>query len=104
MDELTLDGKIYISSKHAAKITGYAKDYVGQLCREGRVEARLVGRNWYILKSAIEKHRFAANAPETKEPEPAAKIFAPDTWEAPTYKIEEEILDLPSINKLAEGI
>ncbi len=58
MDELTLDDKIYISSKRAAAITGYAKDYVGQLCREGRVEARLVGRSWYVLEDSIRSHRF----------------------------------------------
>ncbi len=59
MDELTLDGKIYWSSKKAATVTGYAKDYVGQLCREGRVEARLVGRSWYVYEPSIMKHRFA---------------------------------------------
>ncbi len=52
MDELILDDKKYLSSKRAAKVTGYAKDYVGQLCREGRVEARLVGRNWYLPEPA----------------------------------------------------
>ncbi len=58
MDELTFGGKKYISSKQAAKITGYAKDYVGQLCREGRVKARLVGRSWYVLEESIREHRF----------------------------------------------
>ncbi|HVW82883.1 MAG TPA: hypothetical protein VHC68_03000 [Candidatus Paceibacterota bacterium] len=58
MNEITLDGKIYVSSKRAAEITGYAKDYVGQLCREGRVEARLIGRNWYVLKDAIQDRQF----------------------------------------------
>src|ERR1700761_490911 len=58
MNELTLDGKIYVSSKRAAEMTGYAKDYVGQLCREGRVAARLVGRNWYVLEESIREHRF----------------------------------------------
>ena len=48
----------YVSSKRAAKITGYAKDYVGQLCREGRVSARLVGRNWYVLESSIREAPF----------------------------------------------
>lgn len=76
MDELIIDDKKYISSKHAAKITGYAKDYVGQLCREGRVEARLVGRSWYVLEDSVREHRYgkenevsvaestAINAPE----------------------------------------
>ncbi len=66
MDEITLDDKTYVSSKRAAQITGYAKDYVGQLCREGRVEARLVGRNWYVLETSIRDHRFGA--PPAKEP------------------------------------
>ncbi len=58
MDELTLNNEKYISSKRAAKITGYTKDYVGQLCREGKIIAQLVGRNWYISESSIRNHRF----------------------------------------------
>jgi hypothetical protein len=58
MDELTLAGKTYVSSKRAAEITGYAKDYVGQLCREGHVVAKMVGRSWYVLESSIREHRF----------------------------------------------
>lgn len=58
MDEILIEEKRYISSKRAAKITGYAKDYIGQLCREGKVPARLVGRSWYVLETAIQDHRF----------------------------------------------
>ena len=38
-DELTLDGVKYISAKRAADLTQYSKDYVGQLCREGKILA-----------------------------------------------------------------
>lgn len=99
MDELTIGDKIYISSKQAAKITGYAKDYVGQLCREGRVEARLVGRNWYVLESSIREHRFGG---ETKavdiapEPLEEGKPSPTTAWEAPKYApVEEEALMPP---------
>lgn len=86
MDELTLDGKKYLSSKHAAKVTGYAKDYVGQLCREGRVAARLVGRNWYVLESSILEHRFGAeDTDSTQNPGPPSPVH---TWEAPRYTAE----------------
>lgn len=89
MDELTIGDKTYISSKQAAKITGYAKDYVGQLCREGRVEARLVGRNWYVLESSIREHRFGTVVQESKsEPEPS-QDSRPYTWSAPVYVPEE---------------
>ncbi|HEX5774363.1 MAG TPA: hypothetical protein VFY28_00155 [Candidatus Paceibacterota bacterium] len=96
MDELTLGGKTYISSKYAAKITGYAKDYVGQLCREGRVDARLVGRNWYVLESSIREHRFgkeAASSPEIEE----APVPVTATWDPPTYKSEPESPSIPPV-------
>lgn len=96
MDEITIGDKKYVSSKRAATITGYAKDYVGQLCREGRVEARLVGRNWYVLESAIREHRFGSE----KEPEDAqASEESQDTqpspvsdWEKPRYVAETPAL------------
>lgn len=84
MDELTIDDKKYVSSKRAAKLTGYAKDYIGQLCREGRVSARLVGRSWYVLESAIHDHRFG----ESVKNEPAVSPIA-TTWEAPKYEAAE---------------
>ncbi len=89
MNELTLDGKIYVSSKRAAEITGYAKDYVGQLCREGHVEARLVGRNWYVLETSIREHRFGKKEEvveasiETRKP--TANVSA---WEKTHYESE----------------
>ncbi len=64
MDEIVIEDKKYISTKRAAKATGYAKDYVGQLCREGRVPARLVGRSWYVLESALADHRFGNEVAE----------------------------------------
>lgn len=56
MDELDLQGKKYISSKRAAEVTGYAKDYVGQLARGGKVPATRVGRAWYVELNAIKRH------------------------------------------------
>lgn len=100
MDEILIEEKKYISSKRAAKITGYAKDYVGQLCREGRVPARLVGRSWYVLETAIQDHRFGDNqakqdikistdTPEEKFP----------TKESPHYEASP-VETLPSVNRL----
>ncbi len=91
MDEILIEGRVFISSKQAAKITGYAKDYVGQLCREGRVDARLVGRNWYVLQDSIREHRFgkpeedAHNAPEIETSAAEDRI---STWQRPQYQAE----------------
>ncbi len=92
MDEILIDEKKYISSKQAAKLTGYAKDYVGQLCREGRVPARLVGRSWYVLESAIQDHRFSTPKEALPQEE---KLVLPQkqplesTWDAPRYVAPE---------------
>lgn len=106
MDELTIGDKMYISSKRAAKITGYAKDYVGQLCREGRVEARLVGRNWYVLESSIREHRFGEensknqNAVTDASAQPAATLSESDSsWSAPRYEAETPEMVPPLIQR-----
>lgn len=94
MDEILIGDKKYISSKQAAKATGYAKDYIGQLCREGRVPARLVGRSWYVLESAIHDHRFG-EVKQQKETKPAA-----EHWESPRYEADHE--EFPAITHLIE--
>lgn len=100
MDEIFVEDKKYISSKRAAKITGYAKDYVGQLCREGRVPARFVGRSWYVLETAIQDHRFGNTEPEpTKATTDTSSVSVLSSWEAPRYEASSEEM-LPSINRL----
>ncbi len=103
MDEIVIGEKKYISSKQAAKATGYAKDYIGQLCREGRVPARLVGRSWYVLESAIQDHRFGdPNNDEFVEPEKVvttAETTIQSTWETPRYESSKTEI-LPSVNIL----
>ncbi len=105
MDEILIEDKRYVSSKRAAKLTGYAKDYVGQLCREGRVPARLVGRSWYVLESAIQDHRFGEAPAEKKEP---ARRAAPEpsalekTWESPRYEAAQGA-ELPAVNRLRDA-
>jgi len=107
MDEILIDEKKYISSKRAAKITGYAKDYVGQLCREGRVQAKLVGRSWYVLESAIQDYRFA----DTVKIDPSASDYEvvtptspmlPPLWKAQRHEVVAEKNELP-IEKTISG-
>jgi len=60
MDSIDIGGRRYISSKRAAEITGYAKDYVGQLARGEKVLATRVGRAWYVDEIAIKEHAGVA--------------------------------------------
>lgn len=98
MDELTIGDKIYISSKRAAEITGYAKDYVGQLCREGRVEATLVGRSWYVLETSIRDHRFGGEESVSAPKSDGRPSSAVSEWESPKYE-PEEVVEVPQIEK-----
>ncbi len=55
-DTLSIDGKIYVSTRRASEIAGYSKDYIGQLCREGRVLSRMVSRSWWVDEESIRRH------------------------------------------------
>lgn len=52
-----------ISLSRAAQLTGYHQDYLGQLCRLGKLTAIKVGRNWFTSSGALDK-LSAATAPE----------------------------------------
>jgi hypothetical protein len=69
MDELDFKGKKYISSRRAAELTDYAKDYVGQLAREGKVLATRVGRSWFVEEEDILRHSGKLTLCEIKEAE-----------------------------------
>ncbi|MCF7815407.1 MAG: hypothetical protein K9M10_00640 [Candidatus Pacebacteria bacterium] len=57
METLVLDGKSYVKASKAARELGYATDYVGQLCRSGKVQAHLIGRTWYVNQKELSTHR-----------------------------------------------
>lgn len=56
-DSIILEGKIYISARRAAKIINYAQDYVGQLCRLGKLECKMIGRSWFVTEESLIAHR-----------------------------------------------
>ena len=63
-ESLIIEGKQYISARRAAEIAAYSKDYVGQLCRSGKLVCRMVGRFWYVDENSLRKHQaesFKAN-------------------------------------------
>jgi hypothetical protein len=49
----------FISLSEASEKTGYHQDYLGFLCRTGKLEGFKIGRNWVITQSALES--FLAN-------------------------------------------
>jgi hypothetical protein len=72
-DEISFEGKQYISSKRAAQLSGYAQDYIGQLARKGLIEARRVGGLWYILLESLNAYKEKA---EGYTPQPPTREIA----------------------------
>ena len=42
-----------VSLSQAAEISGYHQDYLGQLCRLGKIRAAKIGRNWYTTQTEL---------------------------------------------------
>ena len=59
-DSLILEGKTYISANRASKLINYAQDYIGQLCRAGKLECKMVGRSWFVTEESLHVHREIA--------------------------------------------
>ncbi len=73
MDNIVLDGVVYVKAALVAKDFRYTADYVSQLCRAKKVKARLVGRAWYVnpdslglYKKELKQERKSKGASETK--------------------------------------
>lgn len=57
MDTVTIDGVEYVKANVLAKKHNYTTDYIGQLCRGKKVDARLVGRTWYVYPPSLDGHK-----------------------------------------------
>ncbi len=57
MEVISIDGIEYIRAAQLAKRFKYTSDYIGQLCRAGKVDAKLVGRTWYVNPETLEGHQ-----------------------------------------------
>ncbi len=54
---LIFNGKNFISAKRARELTGYSTDYIGQLSRQKKIEAKLIGRTWYVSESSLQDYQ-----------------------------------------------
>ncbi len=57
MEVLVIDGVEYVKASILARRFKYTSDYVGQLCRSGKVDAKLVGRTWYVATDSLTGHK-----------------------------------------------
>lgn len=77
MKGVTIEGVEYLSASSLAKQFRYTTDYIGQLCRAKKVDAKLVGRTWYVNPISLTKHktaRYKKVLPPEKTQEVASEI------------------------------
>ena len=67
MEVITFDGKEYVKASVLATRFRYTADYLGQLCRGKKVDARLVGRAWYINVDSLNTHKDTRYKPLPKD-------------------------------------
>lgn len=60
--EIEIDGVSYVSSKRAAHMSGYAQDYIGQLCRAGLIQAQRIGGLWYLTLNSLYQYKQKADS------------------------------------------
>ncbi len=75
-----------ISLARAAEITGYHQDYLGQLCRLGRLPAKKVGRNWFTTNEALSSFSNPLN-----------QVIETNILEEDVLDPESEVLAAPQI-------
>lgn len=106
-EEIILGEKKYISSRRAGELFGYASDYVTQLCRGGKIDARRIGQTWFIAEDSLKEHAQTKiprrprsgsikNYPppfESKEEGTYAISASVDSWESSLLKEGEDIQD-----------
>lgn len=57
MKVLEFGGEKFVKASEIARQFGYTSDYVGQLCRAGKIDAQLVGRSWYVHEDSLKHHK-----------------------------------------------
>ena len=62
MQKIAFGDKEYVKASAIAKQFKYTQDYVGQLCRNDKVDARLVGRVWYVNPDSVIDYRKTKHA------------------------------------------
>ncbi len=94
------DSKKRISSKQAALLSGYAADYIGQLCRGGKLDAVMIGKTWFVVEESLKGHMEKIRAEE--EAKRISKIEKRN--EKIVEKKESEQLSLENIAKKSNDV
>jgi hypothetical protein len=102
MDTVVLNGVTYLKSSAIAEQFKYSSDYVGQLCREKKVDAQLVGRTWFVNPQSVQDHKKAAGQPTPEPTQSHPKKSQADDM-ASNVKIKRVHVEAPLKNKTVKS-
>lgn len=88
MEEISVNGENYVKAGSLARELGYTSDYVGQLCRSGQVEAKLIGRSWYVKETSLRAHkegRYRSTSQKSKDEVKRALVMMQKEVNGPNY-------------------
>jgi hypothetical protein len=95
METVVLDGVKYMKASAAATKFKYTSDYIGQLCRAKKIDARLVGRTWFVNPESLKDYKTTKYEKNTDEPKAFDKVDSEST----TIKIKTERVKVSSTLK-----
>ena len=74
MNDVLVGDEKLIATAEASKISKYSKDYIGQLCREEKIECRRMSGQWYVSEGSLREY-------QRQGVQPVASVHAHDTSE-----------------------
>jgi hypothetical protein len=86
MDTFNHNGLVYVKASILAKRHRYTTDYIGQLCRQNKVDAQLVGRAWYVNEHSLLNHKI-----ERKKDTRSNEIMSKNAHENTTDSFESQV-------------
>lgn len=105
MKTVVLDGVQYTKASVIAEQFKYTSDYIGQLCRAKKIDARLVGRTWFVNEESLVEHKKSKHqkTPSSKTKKQAShKVVSADKpKETKTYRIN---VNAPLKNKTVKSL
>lgn len=97
-NSLILQDKNYISARRVHELFGYTSDYVGQLCRAGKLDCKMVGRSWFVTEESIVNHKLVVSEVlKNKNNKEKTKVIK-------KVKIVSEPVVEKSVEKVAEKV
>src|SRR3989344_8231453 len=99
-ENLVFEGKKYILSRVAARLTKYSNDYIGELCRSGKIKARQIGKLWYIEKDSLLEYK-SQNGKQGFGAQKIINARKETPYESPFVSSKEKLALIPPIeNKI----